>query len=414
MNFVEGTSAIATDEYFYPEATFKKSNTFINARYSASALEQKMLALSLAHAQRSEGKIVAHLPVNQVRRLMQKDYKSFYAALKVAGINLSRIQFMTEDQSTHSWRIDNLFKNVTSKEGNFTAVFNEDFERDIFSLQSNYTILGLPTLLRFEHTTTIRLYETIKSRCFYPKCYSGTKDGKYVIEINLDELKVLMGACDLNHTRIASLFDDKESIDYTKVIETACKIAEEDAQKKTLTPKERYKKPKWEKWADFKRRALEPAIEEINTLAQESPNVKDIIIESFEHYGKGKGGKVDNIVFYITDTSYAPVEDKVTDQDSGIDLDDLVDELRDIFTEKVSTKDIKHILKTADNDIEKVKKAYEVVSKMQYNNFVASMITAIKDEWQPAIKAKKKNSFTGCSQREYDFDELEKQLCCNK
>ena len=68
----------------------------------------------------------------------------------------------------------------------------------------------------------------------------------------------------------------------------------------------------------------------------------------------------------------------------------------------------------SDNDIEKVKKAYEVVSKMQYNNFVASMITAIKDEWQPAIKAKKKNSFTGCSQREYDFDELEKQLCVNK
>ena len=70
--------------------------------------------------------------------------------------------------------------------------------------------------------------------------------------------------------------------------------------------------------------------------------------------------------------------------------------------------------KNTDNDIEKVKKAYEVVSKMQYNNFVASMITAIKDEWQPAIKAKKKNSFTGCSQREYDFDELEKQLWVNK
>ena len=50
---------------------------------------------------------------------------------------------------------------------------------------------------------------------------------------------------------------------------------------------------------------------------------------------------------------------------------------------------------------------------MQYNNFVAAMITAIKDEWQPAIKAKKKNSFTGCSQREYDFDELEKQLWSN-
>ena len=53
-------------------------------------------------------------------------------------------------------------------------------------------------------------------------------------------------------------------------------------------------------------------------------------------------------------------EDKVTDQDSGIDLDDLVDELRDIFTEKVSTKDIKHILKTADNDIEKATKKKQV------------------------------------------------------
>ena len=131
----------ASEEYFYPDVRFKKSNTIINARYSASLLEQKMLALSLAGAKKCEGRIEAHLSVNQVRKLMDKGYKSFYSSLKTAGVNLSRLQIMTESPEDHSWTVENLFKKVTSTNGDFTAVFNDDFEDNILNLQSSYTVL---------------------------------------------------------------------------------------------------------------------------------------------------------------------------------------------------------------------------------------------------------------------------------
>ena len=389
-------------EYFYPDVRFKKSNTIINARYSASLLEQKMLALSLASAKKYDGRIEAHLSVNQVRKLMGKEYKSFYSALKTAGVNLSRLQIMTESPEDHSWTVENLFKKVTSTNGDFTAVFNDDFEDNILNLQSSYTVLEIPTLAKFNKMASIRLYETLKSKCYYPKTYAGVRDGRYMIVMSVDELRCLMGACDLTHPKIVNIFDNSTSIDYAKVLDTARKLAEED-KNKDIPSKDKYKKPKWEDWFEFKRSALEPAIEEINELTKGNNDVKDIIVH-YEPETSGAGGKVTQIKFMIMDTSYIKNE-----PEHEIDIDDLIDEIRDLFSVKVATKDIKTILAEAGNDVEIVKKAYEVVSKMDCNNFVAAMITAIRQDWQPAVKSKKKGAFH-FDGRDYDWDKLEEQM----
>ena len=395
-----------SEEYFYPDVKFKKSNTIINARYSASLLEQKMLALSLASAKKYDGRIEAHLSVNQVRKLMEKEYKSFYSSLKTAGVNLSRLQIMTESPEDHSWTVENLFKKVTSTNGDFTAVFNDDFEDNILNLQSSYTVLEIPTLAKFNKMASIRLYETLKSKCYYPKNYAGVRDGRYMIVMSVDELRCLMGACDLTHPKIVNIFDNNTGIDYGKVLETARKIAEEDKEK-DIPSKDRYKKPKWEDWFEFKRSALEPAIEEINQLTRDNNDVKDIIVH-FEPETSGTGGKVKQIKFLIIDTSYTK-----TKEEPEVDIDDLVDELRDMFAVKIATKEIKSILSEAHNNIEVVKKAYEVVSKMDCDNFVAAMITAIRKDWEPPVKSKKKRT-TNIPSRDYDWDKLEEELWAGK
>lgn len=395
-----------SEEYFYPDVKFKKSNTIINARYSASLLEQKMLALSLASAKKYDGRIEAHLSVNQVRKLMEKEYKSFYSSLKTAGVNLSRLQIMTESPEDHSWTVENLFKKVTSTNGDFTAVFNDDFEDNILNLQSSYTVLEIPTLAKFNKMASIRLYETLKSKCYYPKNYAGVRDGRYMIVMSVDELRCLMGACDLTHPKIVNIFDNNTGIDYGKVLETARKIAEEDKEK-DIPSKDRYKKPKWEDWFEFKRSALEPAIEEINQLTKNNNDVKDIIVH-FEPETSGTGGKVKQIKFLIIDTSYTK-----TKEEPEVDIDDLVDELRDMFAVKIATKEIKSILSEAHNNIEMVKKAYEVVSKMDCDNFVAAMITAIRKDWEPPVKSKKKRA-TNIPSRDYDWDKLEEELWAGK
>ena len=394
----------ASEEYFYPDVRFKKSNTIINARYSASLLEQKMLALSLAGAKKCDGRIEAHLSVNQVRKLMDKGYKSFYSSLKTAGVNLSRLQIMTESPEDHSWTVENLFKKVTSTNGDFTAVFNDDFEDNILNLQSSYTVLEIPTLAKFNKMASIRLYETLKSKCFYPRNYAGARDGRYMIVMSVDELRCLMGACDLTHPKIVNIFDNSKGIDYAKVLETARKIAEEDSGKDIPT-KDKYKKPKWEDWYEFKRSALEPAIAEINELSKDNNDVNDILVH-YEPDTSGAGGKVTTIKFFIIDTSYIKNAPEV---EADVDIDDLVDEIRDLFNVKITTKEIKTILAEAHNDIEVVKKAYDVVSKMDCNNFVAAMISAIRQDWQPAVKSKKKRT-TSFDGREYDWDKLEAEL----
>ena len=46
---------------------------------------------------------------------------------------------------------------------------------------------------------------------------------------------------------------------------------------------------------------------------------------------------------------------------------------------------------------------------MDCNNFVAAMITAIRQDWQPAVKSKKKGAFH-FDGRDYDWDKLEEQM----
>ena len=94
-----------------------------------------------------------------------------------------------------------------------------------------------------------------------------------------------------------------------------------------------------------------------------------------------------------------------------LDLDDLIDQLREIINEKLKTKEYKAILEAANNNIELIQEKYELSKKQQkIENLVGWLIKAIEGNYSEPIEKRKKTSFNNIEARQYNYEELERQL----
>lgn len=95
---------------------------------------------------------------------------------------------------------------------------------------------------------------------------------------------------------------------------------------------------------------------------------------------------------------------------------ELVEKCFDVIPDKLPSKDYHAILNAANHDIERIKKAVEVL-KQQKNveSVTAFLIAAIKNDYESGKvqhfqKKVPLNTCLGFPQRSYDYDELEKYL----
>ncbi|WP_332834207.1 replication initiation protein [Clostridium perfringens] len=163
-------------------------------------------------------------------------------------------------------------------------------------------------------------------------------------------------------------------------------------------------------YADFKRKIILRTQKELKKLS-------DIYFE-FEEIKTGR--KVTSIRFYIHSNS---LEDKkeindskeeiaiTLDRDFNLSEDDKIFELYKLFKEyKVGFESIKKILNSANGDVEKIKKVYEYSKTQNITNFVGFMVKMVsKDNFVEPKKISKNNS-ANFTQRDYDYDNLEKEL----
>lgn len=161
-------------------------------------------------------------------------------------------------------------------------------------------------------------------------------------------------------------------------------------------------------YADFKKKVIIQTQKELEKLT-------DIKFE-FEEVKTSR--KVTSIKFYIYSNDKNESANEISE---NVDLDDLIDELREFITEPIKTKDLKTILKEANNNVALIKSKYEI-SKQQskIDNLVAWLIAAIKEDYSEPVpsqgKKDKPNKFTNYEQAEWDFnnlEELERQLVDN-
>ena len=159
---------------------------------------------------------------------------------------------------------------------------------------------------------------------------------------------------------------------------------------------------KFKQIGEFKRFVLDIAIKEISDRTEYRCT-----------YECNKTGRIiTDIIFYLElkEQEKGEAEDRKEKQEE-LDIDDLIDQLREIISEKLKTKEYKAILEAANNDIELIQAKYQMAKKQRkIDNLVGWMVKAIQEEYSEPVEKRKATSFNNIGAREYDYNELERAL----
>lgn len=160
--------------------------------------------------------------------------------------------------------------------------------------------------------------------------------------------------------------------------------------------------------AEFKRRALDPAVEEINAITDLSVTYKEI----------KKGKKTTHVEFEILTkdeiSNNTNSEEMNQNQDVKYDSDyqtDIEMIVHMMTSHNINLADAKNIYESSQKNLSIISEVYEHFKNKPCDNFVGLMIAMVKPN---AFKRPKnstfKSDFTNFNQRNYDYTDLEKKL----
>lgn len=333
------------------EFLVKKSNYFImNSSYDLSVEEQKII-LTLASMVKVEDEEFKRYKFNiaEFMNLIGVKNKQKYTQIPRITKQLMKKVFEIEEGDMLiqiAWLSSVVYK---KGRGYVELEFSPRLKPYMLELNSKFTQYKLGNILMMKSKYSSRIYEFLKCNEF--------KKQK-MVEFSLDELRQLLKA------------------ENTYLL-----------------------------YADFKRYVLNAAQKEINALT-------DISVE-FEEIKKGR--KVDKIKFYISKNKKY-IENKIEIEEAATgeaeqDLDDLVDQLRGIIKEPLKIKEFKTILKASNNDIQLIENKYQLAKKQKkIENLIGWLVKAIEEDYTEPVEVKKKNKFNNMPERNYDYEDLEKEL----
>ena len=158
--------------------------------------------------------------------------------------------------------------------------------------------------------------------------------------------------------------------------------------------------------AEFKRRALQPAVDEINSIT-------DLFV-TYTEIKKGK--KTTHVEFEILKKEEQ--SDKCTDSETNQNAEpdaayhsDIETILHMMSLHDITLLDAQNIYDSSQRNLKLITEVYEHFKNKPCDNFVGLMIAMVKpDAFKRPKKSASATEFTNFKQRNYDFKELEKQL----
>ncbi|MCX4361431.1 MAG: replication initiation protein [Mucispirillum schaedleri] len=327
------------------------ANDLIEAKYKLSALEQKVIHLLLAQIDLSDSDLKYYsLSVTDFFKIFNNNNYVRDIKRVLDGLLLTKIEIKSDNAVLKTtW-----FASAQYFEGGKIEIeFSRKLKPYLLGLKKSFTKYNLDYIIEFKSSYSIRIYQLLKQ---YQK-------------IGMREIEVLM-------------------------------------LKEYLQIENQYAK-----YSHFKEKVINVAYNEINKNTD--------ISFTFEEIKKGR--KVDKIKFYIT-ANKKKSEDKSSSkskkikkeekkQEAELDMDDLIDQLREIIKEPLKTKEYKSILQAADNNIKLIEQKYQIAQKQKkIDNLVGWLIAAIQEEYTEPVEKKKISQFNNIESRKYNYSELEKQL----
>ena len=366
-----------------------KANELIFAKYAVdSILENRILALVLLAIQNddyveneSHNLIISF----SVKTLLEycdvkgNNYFQIIDDLKTA-IQSRWIGFTDYENKTFCYKA--MFVGVALKDGVLTLSVNGELSKYLIGITSrgNYTPLSLYTLMSLKSNYSVRLYEILRKTCF-----SYKHENEYSSVVNLTELKLMLGVYQFDKLpKVKKELDKGMNADFD-VIESY------------------YKDNYYFSFSRFNEKILSKAIDEINAKS-------DITVRC-EQKKEGRGGKTTELVFICSfknnKSSELEVAKKI--EESSFEF------AKKIFSDlKIKDSEYEAIAKASgysSSKLSEVKKIYDA-NVGQIEKPVAWILAAIRDNYSlpDAEKPVKKNSFDNFESREYDYDELMKEI----
>lgn len=397
-------------EETYSSKSIALSNALAQAKEKTSLLESKIefLAIYKMEGEKfvvdkvdSKGKPyqvnAVSMSTREIRDLMNRKGGSIYEELERAAIELKQKLYIYRDPGHSQFTMKNLYGDVEYKDGKFTVEFNPDTEYLFSELKSNFVKMKLEICFKFKTNGGFQLYKILKSQIYdlpdvdpdRPQEEQKVK----VITTSLSELRLQLGYVDLNLPEIR-----KEGAKKNPDVEKMNNLE---------------KKPKYKRWTDFYKRVIEPGVKEINKIS-------DVHVASVEK-ACGAHGKVEDIVIKVQkNVSYvdgkkperAPKAHKVELAMSNDEIMDILVDIRVLMG--ITTAEAKSIAEKAGYNIELIKEKWDLRPAEFSKGATAWMLDAIDKDYKrgstDSKKQRKKNGFDNFKEREYDFDQLEREV----
>lgn len=379
----------------YENRNYPKSNMLIGAKYRSSLFENKIMAISLSKIQeciveKETGLLVSVLKASEIKELIGTESTSIYRDLNEVARRMTGRNIGITDSKSEFFDYIAVVIRATYENGELRIKYNPDIKEYILDIKNNFTLLPANITLSFKSVYSFRLYELLKSRCFYPKGVTG--NNQFKIYYSLSEFKLLLGVVNAELDEVRKILAKSKHPDYDKAVEAS--------------PEKMFKT-----WSDFKKRVLDVAVNEINETA-------DLHIE-YDLNKQGKGGKVKGITF-IVELLNNKDNDIVNDERQKEPLtesekDDFIDWLSEIIEPAIKLRDLRTIAEEAKYDKETILIANSILSKQkEVSNVTGFLISAIRNQYSEAQSYKPKSQkIHGFEQHDYDFEKLEKELLVN-
>lgn len=359
------------------------SNSLVESRYNLGLVEQKIINILISKIDYQDDDLTYYrLKTDDFIEIFtnSRDYKQkMIKALD--NLRNTDIIINTENNTvlTTSWLASAEYKSSVVE-----IEFSRKLKPYLIQLKKCFTRYNLAPILKFQCKYSIRIYQLAKQ---YKKIGSRT--------FKIDDFQAIIGA---NYSRLS----------------------------------------------DIRKRILEPALDEINNTAECDINVsyecekevrKVVAITFFvsQKYKKTVTQNQENEEINITqnqennrilnekinETSNTINEENEEKKITEDELFDMIDKVRNIINEKLTTADIKSILAASNYDYDCVERNYILsIEQTKIHNLTAYLISACKSDYEKnssriSKKNKKKepaNAFHNFDQQDYDFDEINKVI----
>ena len=383
-------------EAYLPALIYNKSNILISAKYQSTILENKLLALALSNLSVTDtGEITFRMSAGRIRKILHGNSGSFYNQLNKAADSMTGRKIGYNDPELKKFEYMVIIIHSEYDKGYMTIDFNPMMKEYLIEMKGNYTKLSLPVMMRFNSVYAFRLYEFLRSRAYTPKNikFPSSRDDFFTISATMSELKLILGVVNAADEKVKNILNNKKNPDYDAAVEAATE--------KGFTSN-----------ADFKRRVVNVAVEEINKKSDITVSYDTDRTPSHEITG------------FIFTVRFKPEEEQEITMEEKEEIQEMISDLID---QPLKIRDIKAIAEAADYNYETVEKTYQKIIEAYgedcdgIGNFVGFFINAIKDGYydrpetspKKSKNDKKKNQFNQFKQNQYDFDVLEKELAAN-